>query len=84
MKPSIRKKFIEDEIERIGIKLEEKANTNHWEIARDWLRVRSVYPQNHQGLGALMFAMTNTKVSFLEIYHRLLNRANLFKWPSLP
>jgi hypothetical protein len=75
MKPSIRKKFIEDEIERIGIKLEEKTNTNHWEIARDWLRVRSVYPQNHQGLGALMFAMTNTKVSLPEEFYRWLNEA---------
>ena len=69
MKPAIRNKFVEDEIQNIGLDLNTQNKNDPWQTGKDWVRSRSIYPQKHQALGSILHALSTTKVRLQMFMH---------------
>ncbi|CAG5106891.1 Oidioi.mRNA.OKI2018_I69.chr1.g3046.t1.cds [Oikopleura dioica] len=59
---------IDSEISRIVLNSEKPAmKTNAWEVARNWIRPRLIYPQNHPQLGWILNHAATVKIKKADI-----------------
>ena len=63
MKPAVRTHFVEEEIKNIALDLSMQSKNDPWQTAKDWIRSRSIYPQKHKSLGAILKSLTTSKVT---------------------
>jgi len=67
MKPAVRTHFVEEEIKNIALDLSMQSKNDPWQTAKDWIRSRSIYPQKHKSLGAILKSLTTSKVMKADI-----------------
>jgi len=59
---------IDAEMSRISINIEKPAmKSNAWQVARDWIRPRLIYPQNHNQLGWILNQAETAKIKKADI-----------------
>lgn len=60
--------IVESEIKRLILNSDQPAaKTNAWEVAKNWIRPRLIYPQNHPQLGWILNQVTTVKIKKADI-----------------